>query len=151
MRISAKVSALLSDTEIAVNAGENLGVAVNDVVVVYTATLVRDPDSADLLGTVNRPALRMRVTEVQERLAVARSIEPATSFGRNDNLTLGAILTRGRSVKRLSGKIDDPSEDIVLVRVGSLVVIEVTGETSDETSPVDSPSAGSDEVDSEAR
>ncbi len=86
--IRGKVASLLNSREIAINIGYANGVTVGmyfDVMHLESGE-IRDPDTAEVLGSIVRTKVRVRVTEVQEKLAVASTYERATvdspaSFG----------------------------------------------------------------------
>lgn len=71
--IRSKVARVLNSREIVIAAGSVQGVKLG----MYFDVLdpkgedVRDPDTQEVLGSINRPKVRVRVTDVQERLAVA--------------------------------------------------------------------------------
>lgn len=71
--LDAKVASVMSATTIAINAGENNGVAYGDRVVVWRFVDVTDPDTGEELGRVRLANLRLRVSEVHERFSLART------------------------------------------------------------------------------
>jgi hypothetical protein len=71
MEIEAKIAAVLSETEVAVNAGTNKGVQLGDAVTFWKITEVKDPDTKEHLGSVRTPVLRMSVSVVRDLMAVA--------------------------------------------------------------------------------
>ena len=71
--IRGKVARNLNSRELAINVGSADGVEVG----MYFDILdpkgedVKDPDSGEVLGSLDRPKVRVKVTKVQERLSVA--------------------------------------------------------------------------------
>lgn len=122
MAIEAKVATVISDNEIAVNVGAAAGVREDDIAVVQRSTEVTDPVTNARLGTVKRPAIRMRVVEVHERLAVARVVEPARTIFALFDTALGA--TPRPALQRITTDPAGEGPDIVLVQRGFDVVIE---------------------------
>lgn len=71
--IRGKVAAVLNDREIALNLGYANGVSVGmyfDVMSLESGD-IRDPDTDEILGSIERPKVRVRVTEVREKFSVA--------------------------------------------------------------------------------
>lgn len=86
--IRGKVASLLNSREIAINIGYAHDVTVGmyfDVMSLDSGE-IKDPETKEVLGSIVRTKVRVRVTEVQEKLAVASTYERATvdspaSFG----------------------------------------------------------------------
>jgi len=70
--LEAKVARVMSATTIAINVGENAGVESGNEVVVWRHVDVKDPDTKESLGTVRLQNLRLTVSDVYERFALAR-------------------------------------------------------------------------------
>lgn len=71
--IRGKVAAVLNEREIALNLGYANGVSVGmyfDVMSLESGD-IRDPDTNEILGSIERPKVRVRVTEVREKFSVA--------------------------------------------------------------------------------
>ena len=71
--IRGKIAAVLNEREIALNLGSAKGVSVGmyfDVMSLESGDII-DPDTKDVLGSIERPKVRVRVTEVQEKFSVA--------------------------------------------------------------------------------
>ena len=145
MSVEAKVAALISEFEIAINVGSRQGVQTDDVAVLLRTVEVTDPDTGTVIGTVTRPKLRLRVIEVQPDMAVAKSIEPASAI---EHVTFAG----GRSVaRRTKGVTSDrmvADADLVYVGKGDAVIVEVKSFTADAVVSVDNAkevsTAGSD-------
>ena len=76
--IRGKVARVLNGQEIVINAGNAHGVTVGmDFNVMDTnGEDIRDPDTNEVLGSIERPKVRVRVIHAQEKLAVATSPQP---------------------------------------------------------------------------
>ena len=64
---------MLNEREIAINVGAARGVAVGmyfDVIDTHGKE-IKDPDTEEVLGSIERPKVRVKITHVQEKLAVA--------------------------------------------------------------------------------
>ena len=71
--IRGKVARILNSRELALNIGSDHGVKVDmrfDVLDEASEN-IRDPDSGTVLGSVNRPKVRVKVVQVQEKISVA--------------------------------------------------------------------------------
>jgi hypothetical protein len=99
LNIEAKVARVLNETEVALTAGSSDGVDVGDIATIYRSTTVVDPDTEEELGVVRRPALRLEIVEVQDRLSVGRTFE----------------LVETDALSSLAVGFSDPSERIVRV------------------------------------
>lgn len=72
-RVSGKVAKILNSREIVINKGSNHGVEEG----MYFKVLepkgedIKDPDTGETLGSVNRPKVQVKVKEVKEKLSVA--------------------------------------------------------------------------------
>jgi hypothetical protein len=71
MEIKAKVAAVLSETQVAVNAGSKKGIQLGDAVTFWKVTEVQDPDTKEHLGSVRTVVLRLSISEVSELMAIA--------------------------------------------------------------------------------
>ncbi len=86
--IRGKVAKVLNSREIAINRGYADGIKMGmyfDVMSLDSGE-IKDPDTNEVLGSIKRTKVRVRVTEVQEKLAVASTYQRATvdspaSFG----------------------------------------------------------------------
>jgi len=75
--IRAKVARVLNSREIAITAGKNHGVFVGMLFDVMDpkGEDIKDPDTGEVLGSLLRPKVRVKVTQVQEKLAVASTFK----------------------------------------------------------------------------
>ncbi len=71
--IRGKVARVLNSREIVMNVGSTSGVSMGMYfdVIDPKAEDIRDPDTDEVLGSIDRPKVRVRVTKVKERLSVA--------------------------------------------------------------------------------
>lgn len=72
-KIRAKVARILNSREIVITAGASNGVLVGMFFDVMDpkGEDVTDPDTGEVLGSIERPKVRVQVTQVQDRIAVA--------------------------------------------------------------------------------
>lgn len=69
--ITGKVARILSDREVALNIGEDNGVELGMLFDIMSPYDIKDPDSGEVLGSVLRPKIRVKVVQVQDRVSVA--------------------------------------------------------------------------------
>ncbi len=71
--IRGKVARILTSRDVVINVGSSSGVVVGMRFEVKDTKGqdVRDPDTGELLGSIERPKVRVEVSKVQERLSVA--------------------------------------------------------------------------------
>ena len=71
--IRGKVARVLNKREIAINIGSDHGVTVDMYFDVMSAieTDIIDPDTGEVLGAIERPKVRVKITHTQEKLSVA--------------------------------------------------------------------------------
>ena len=91
--IRGKVASVINKREIAINLGTAHGVDVGmDFDIMETIEVdIKDPDTGEVLGSLEHPKIRVKVTHVQEKLSVA-TIHQASGVNFN---TLGTIGTAG--------------------------------------------------------
>ncbi len=109
--IRGKVAKVLNAREIVINAGTTDGVTVGtyfDVMDIHGEE-IRDPDTNEVLGSLERPKVRVRVTYAQENLSVATT---PRSNGVNTDFVVGladlAIPTLGPVARSLIGTPQKP-------------------------------------------
>lgn len=73
--IRGKVAGILNERELVINVGADSGVQaeMKFKVLSVAETEVYDPDTDELLGLIDREKVRVRVTEVKEKLSVCRT------------------------------------------------------------------------------
>ena len=78
--IRGKVAQILNSREMVINVGTDSGVTLGMHFEVLDAKGedIRDPDTGELLGSVERPKVRVAVSKVQERLSVASTYKKET-------------------------------------------------------------------------
>ncbi|HZY66042.1 MAG: hypothetical protein M3N10_04715 [Actinomycetota bacterium] len=83
MAVEGKVAKILANNEIVINRGRVQGVRPGMLLEVFAleGEEVWDPDTGETLGTVEDVKARAEVTEVKDRLAVARLQGAETPFG----------------------------------------------------------------------
>lgn len=96
--IRGKVARILNSREIAINIGSDDGVCLGMYFDVMDQNFedIRDPDTRELLGSIERPKVRVRVTKVQQKLSLASTYRTKTVNvgGAAEFLTVGASLSR---------------------------------------------------------
>jgi len=136
-KIRAKVARILNSREIVINAGSTKGVVVGMCfdVINPKGEDITDPDTGDILGSIERPKVRVRITQVQERIAVAATFKKqkiniggaAEEFG----LVLGVFsqalmppkyITKYETLKTDEKTWEDIKESQSYVKIGDPVV-----------------------------
>ena len=75
--IRGKVARVLNEREVAINVGTSKGVAVGmyfDVMHAEVADII-DPDTDEVLGSIERPKVRVEIVHAQEKLSVATTFQ----------------------------------------------------------------------------
>ena len=148
MALEGKVAKILGRGEIVINRGRQNGVRQGMLFEVFApeGEEVWDPDTGETLGTVEDVKARAEVTEVKDRLAVARMVDSASPFGAagignigemQENLQriFGQMFGDGVEVRGfgmtpqgnpddgpdLEGLFGGPLEDVTKVQVGDAV------------------------------
>ena len=91
--IRGKVARVLNKREIAINIGSNHGVTIGmyfDVMDVNETDII-DPDTNKVLGSIERPVVRVKVTHIQEKLSVA-------STYKSERVNVGGTAPRSTSI-----------------------------------------------------
>ena len=72
-QIRAKVARILNSREIAITAGSQQGVSIGMLFDVMDpkGEDVSDPETGEVLGSIDRPKVRVQVIQIQERISVA--------------------------------------------------------------------------------
>ena len=91
--IRGKVARILNRREIALNIGSNHGVTVGMYfdVMRNNETDIIDPDTKKVLGSIERPIVRVKINHVQEKLSVA-------STYKSELVNVGGTGTRSSSI-----------------------------------------------------
>jgi len=141
--IRGKVAQILNSRELIINVGECDGVAVG----MYFNILdpkgeeVKDPDTGEVLGSVARPKVRVRVIKVQERLSIATTFQKEkiniggqgfdVEYGFTRFLMPPKWVTKYETLKTSEKTWEDLDEEKSYVKTGD-PVIQVAEEVEDE-------------------
>ena len=109
--IRGKIARVLNEREVAINVGSAKGVVVGMYFDVIEDEEIRDPDTREVLGSIDRPKVGLQVTHVQEKLSVAMT--------RTWSLKLPKWITEYETLKKEWTGID---ENDSRVKVGDPVV-----------------------------
>lgn len=109
--IRGKIARVLNEREVAINVGSAKGVVVGMYFDVIEDEEIRDPDTREVLGSIDRPKVGLEVTHVQEKLSVAMT--------RTWSLKLPKWITEYETLKKEWTGID---ENDSRVKVGDPVV-----------------------------
>ncbi len=135
--IRGKVARVLNEREIAINIGTAHGVDVGMYFDVMEAQGqdIKDPDTDEVLGSVERPRVRVQITHVQDKLAVASTYKskqiniggvalfPALGYGPIAQALMPPNwVTKYESLKKSGNTPDVLDEDNSLVKTGDPVV-----------------------------
>ena len=95
--IRGKVARVLNGQEIVINAGivDGVTVGMDFNVMDPNGEDIKDPDTNEVLGSIERPKVKVRVTHAQEKLAVATPPSKATDTDILTDLVDSAIPTLG--------------------------------------------------------
>src|SRR5258708_7392385 len=130
MAVKAKVARILSEYQLALNAGSEAGVRVGDIVTIHDEVHVNDPDSGESLGSVLVNKLNLKVTVVQARMSVAVVTE---RVGGGDALSLFFASTQ--PLKRISGEHELGDYKAVVVEVGDPATVQHAPEATPPPKP----------------
>ncbi len=132
--IRGKIARVLNEREIAINVGTTHGVTVGmyfDVMDAHDED-VRDPDTNEVLGSIERPKVRVKVTYIQERLSVASTYRSeSVNIGGSGYDILGPFsrslmppnwVTKYETLKKKEKISDELNEEDSLAKTGDPVV-----------------------------
>jgi hypothetical protein len=93
MAVEGKVAKILGKGEIALNRGRSHGVRQGMIFEIFApeGEEVWDPDTGETLGTVEDVKAKAEVTEVKEKLAIARIFDAGSPFGTAGFAGLGEV------------------------------------------------------------
>ena len=128
--IRGKVARILNSREIVINRGATSGVVVgmHFDVVDPKGEDIRDPDTNKVLGSINRPKVRVRVTKVQDGLSLAATQEKRVNIGGQGLGNFSRLLmppkwiTQYESLRTKEKTWEDLSEEESYVKTGDPVV-----------------------------
>ena len=91
--IRGKVARVLNSREIALNVGSNDGVELEMCFNIMDIKLedIRDPDTKQLLGSIERPKVQVKVTHVQEKLSLASTFRTTRVNTGGSGLGMGML------------------------------------------------------------
>ena len=127
--IRGKVAQVLNSREIVMNIGSTNGVAVGMCfdVVDPKGTDIRDPDTDEVLGSIDRPKVRVRVTKVKGKLSLASTqtqrVNVGGSLGDFGRLLMPPRwITQYETLRTKDKNWDDLNEEDSYVKTGDPVV-----------------------------
>lgn len=143
--IRGKVARVLNSREIAINVGSENGVLVGMFFDVMDpkGENITDPDSGELLGSIERPKVRVKVTKVHERLAVASTYRKkrvnvggtGPSFGQLGHFLMPPKwVTQYESLKTDEQTWEDLRPEDSYVKIGDPVVQAIGVDDEDDAS-----------------
>src|SRR5215216_4180517 len=114
MAVEGKVAKILGNNEIVINRGRREGVrqGMHFEIFAPEGEEVWDPDTGETLGTVEDVKAKAEVTEVKDKLAVARIFDADSPFG---------AAGFGEMQENLQRMFGGPLEDVTKVQVGDAV------------------------------
>jgi len=137
--ICGKVARVLNTREIAINLGVKDGVTIGmyfDVIDLQYED-IRDPDTDEVLGSIERPKVRVQVIQVQEKLSLATTYRSTrVNTGGRDFLSLGPFarslmppnwVTKYETLSKIEENRDVLDEEDSYVKVGDPVVQVIEG------------------------
>ena len=128
--IKGKVARVLNTREIAINKGSTDGVAVGmyfDVIDIYYSN-IKDPDTKQVLGSIERAKVRVKIIDVQEKLSLATTYrtEKENTGPRISDLILGSGRITSHETLKTGGKLgnqpNELDEEDSYVKTGDPVV-----------------------------
>ena len=131
--LRGKVARILSSHEVAINIGAAAGVenGMEFDVLSSVGEDIRDPDTGEILGSISPAKVRVHITKVEERLALASTKskqvnvygEPAPTVGPFARALLPKKwVTKYEPLKRVGEGLGDKDEADSYVKVGDPVV-----------------------------
>lgn len=132
--IRGKVARVLSSRQLVINVGLENGVAngMKFDVLDPKGDDIKDPDTGEILGSVNRPKVRVEIIEVQEKLSVAQTYKKRTvnvggtagNIGHtiSDMLKPAKYIERYETLKTTEKTWEDIDESESYVKIGDPVV-----------------------------
>ena len=117
--IRGKVATIINERELAFSIGERDGVKVNMKFAVMERPIeVVDPDSREVLDTIQREKLRVKVIEVRERMSIARTYRTEKVLVRAGNA--GSVLGNYEAMRKQLAGISVPSDPVYQTKVQTL-------------------------------
>jgi hypothetical protein len=125
--IEAEVAEVLPPYEVVLNAGRKQGIVEGALVTVWRTLDVPDPSTRAVKGRVRRPKMRLRVSEVQENISIAESIE--FDMSASPTLTTTSLRRERKQVVKATVSADAKSAAIQVGDAATIVppTVEATG------------------------
>jgi len=131
--IRGKVARILNSRELALNIGSKDGVQIGMEFDVLDpkGEQIRDPDTGEVLGSLDRPKVRVKIKSVQERLSVATTFrgQKVNVGGSRVNISSLAValmpekwVTKYETLKTDEATWEDLDEEQSIVKSGDPVV-----------------------------
>ncbi|MDN3639078.1 hypothetical protein QWY82_09685 [Simiduia curdlanivorans] len=133
--IKAKVARILNSREIVITAGTEDGVAVDMYFDVMdpNGEDIKDPDTGEILGSIQRPKVRVKVTQAHEKLSVAMTYKKkeVNVGGSSSAFDIGLLsrtlmppkyVTKYETLKTTEKTWEDLSEEESYVKTGDPVI-----------------------------
>lgn len=135
--IRASVAAIISDYEVAFDKGSDHGVALGQVVTINRQIPIPDPAGGEALGSIERPTIRFKVTEVKPKFCVGQTYDVVTEDG--DDTTGIAALSRMLSGRRKKVTRVEYEEDFRTVYVATGMDAVIEGSRSEDETAESAP------------
>jgi hypothetical protein len=130
--IRGSVAKILNSRELIINRGKEHGVALDMVFAVLDpkAENVKDPETGEMLGSIYRPKVKVKVVRVDDRLSLARTYRKSViNVGGRGDAVLGfarmfeppRLVTRYETFKTDEADWEDITEAQSIVKVGDPV------------------------------
>ena len=141
--IRGKVARILNSREIAINVGSDDGVSTGMYFDVMDRNHedIRDPDTQEILGSIQRPKIRVKITMVQEKLSLATTYKTRQVnvggaemgfAGLSRALMPPKWITKYETLKTEEKTWEDLGEQKSFVKTGDPVVQVIETEDEDE-------------------
>lgn len=155
--IRGKVARILNTRELVINLGSEGGVTPGMYFDVMDpkGTDIEDPDTGDILGSIERPKVRVKVSRVETRLSIVSTYKSRqVNIGGQGNLNSGFLsqfleppkwVTKYETLKTQEKTWEDLDEKESYVKIGDPVV-QVIDAADDDTDVSGDERAGKEEV-----
>ena len=141
-KICGKVAQILNSRELVINLGTKQGVELGMYfdVLDQKGQEIRDPDTNEVLGSIERPKVRVKVTKVQDKVCIAATYKKTEvniggrSFGIGgfaNALMPPKWVTKYETLKTDEQTWEDLSEEESYVKIGDPVVQVIESENDD--------------------
>lgn len=136
-QIKAKVAMILNTREIAISAGENMGVKKGMYfdVIHPNGEDIKDPDTGEVLGSLERKKVRLKIIDVREKISIASTYKSIKVNVGGDlesmYLNIGPIaralmppkwITKYQTIRSDEAPWDDLDEESSFIKVGDPVI-----------------------------